>query len=311
MSPDSSVRDFYEPDVPTDADPSPLRRVILAQSEAPAGAAVLMFSTPVLDPADGEAFPGDPDRAAFVRETAAELGISNGPPDLFSLDAYVLQSALGEHLLAERPPVPASDGRRANVSSWTDRHSAALLRSPLLALNYHAIAREHTDEVEAMLRRVARFGPSLDFDAPTGDPGPRILVTFYDSYRFAGLFGADLCHRLGIRACFFPLFEPTDEPGCAELTDDELRSIAEVHELGFHTSSHVAADEVTHTNVDREVVQPLRRIEAITGSVPRVAAWRAGARFDARRLGDGVLRDAGVGSLISNWSLERIPGSEA
>ena len=116
-----------------------------------------------------------------------------------------------------------------------------------------------------------------------------------------------MCQRLGIRACFFPLFEATDEPGTGELTDDELRQIADVHEIGFHTAGHVAADEVTDETAEREVRQPLRRIESITGMIPRVGAWRGGARFDDRRLGDRILRDSGVTSMVSNWSLERIP----
>ncbi|HYP46436.1 MAG TPA: hypothetical protein VEQ66_14710, partial [Propionibacteriaceae bacterium] len=35
--------------------------------------------------------------------------------------------------------------------------------------------------------------------------GPKIFVAFYDGCRDTGLFGADLCANLGIRAFFFPI----------------------------------------------------------------------------------------------------------
>nr|WP_240188327.1 polysaccharide deacetylase family protein [Nakamurella flavida] len=166
-----------------------------------------------------------------------------------------------------------------------------------------------------MVRRVAALGPTLDpwpADPAAGGgdsagtlPGPRIVVGFYDGYGFAGRFGAELCAELGVRATFFPLFEPTDESGCAELTDDELAEIARHHEIGFHTSSHVTPEEITPDALEREVFGPLRRIEAITGRMPRLAAWRGGARFDPRRLGDAALVEAGVRGMMSNWSVER------
>jgi hypothetical protein len=190
-----------------------------------------------------------------------------------------------------------------------------------LACNYHFILPENRDAVEARLRRLVRFGPSLDLDrdvagtAGTGEtdgtdgtaPGPRIVVGFYDSYREAGLFGADLCHRLGIRAYFFPVFEPFDEEGTADLTDAELADIAEVHEIGFHSASHRSAAEISEENLAREVDEPVRRITELAGRPPRVGAWRGGARFDGSLLANRRLRDLGLRYLMSNWSVEVIP----
>lgn len=196
--------------------------------------------------------------------------------------------------------------------AWSPAHSQTLLGSPLLACNYHQILRENRSEVEARLRRLVGFGAplELDRDVPLTDgaaPGPRIIVGFYDSYRDAGLFGADLCHRLGIRAVFFPVFEPFDEPGTADLTDEELADIAEVHEIGFHTASHRSAAEVTEDTVEREVDEPVRRITELAGRPPRLGAWRGGARFDETLLGNRRLRELGVRYLMSNWSVEVVP----
>ena len=209
--------------------------------------------------------------------------------------------------------------------AWKAGTSAALLGSPLLACNYHQILPENRGAVEARLRRLCRFGPALDLDAdvagaagtdgagsasePLPGPGPRIVVGFYDSYRYAALFGADLCHRLGIRAAFFPVFEPFDEEGTADLTDAELADIATAHEIGFHTASHRSAVEVTEENAEREVAEPVRRITELAGRPPRLGAWRGGARFDESLLGNRMLRDLGVRCLMSNWSVEVVPPS--
>ena len=107
VRPNDEHDDFYDPDVPTDADPSRLRRVILAQAHEPGGAAVLLFTTATLtevpgpgdgvDTADGTADAG----ADLVTATATDLHLDAVPPDLFTADAYLLQSALGERLLPE------------------------------------------------------------------------------------------------------------------------------------------------------------------------------------------------------------------
>jgi hypothetical protein len=203
---------------------------------------------------------------------------------------------------------------------WTPGHSTALLGAPLLACNYHDIPPRNRRAVERRLRALAGLAASLDLDsdvaaAPDGAlPGPRIVVGFYDSYRDAGLFGADLCDRLGIRAYFFPLFEPFDEPGTAALTDAELADIATVHEVGFHTASHRSVEELEEVGEDRlraEVDEPIARITALAGRPPRVGAWRGGTRFDDRFAANRRVRDLGVRHWMSNWSVEVVPGAPA
>ena len=97
--------DFYDADVPTDANPSRLRRVILAQAHEPGGAAVLLFTSATL----ADAAPGVPrgavdlDPVEQVARAAQELGTDPGTLELFTADAYLLQSALGERLLPDAP----------------------------------------------------------------------------------------------------------------------------------------------------------------------------------------------------------------
>lgn len=106
------------PQSPAPSEPDPaatvtgqesLRRLILAQAHLPSGAAVLLFTSPTLAGRSADpAVPGDegapsgpegdtPGDLGLVADTAAALGLR---PDLelFSSDAYLLQSALGERL---------------------------------------------------------------------------------------------------------------------------------------------------------------------------------------------------------------------
>lgn len=195
------------------------------------------------------------------------------------------------------------------MSAWTADHSAALLKRRVLGVNFHAVSAENRGEVTQRLRVAAQLGASLDPDDLHGQgDGLKIFVAFYDGYRETGLFGAELCADLGIRAYFFPIFSSAD-PERAQLTDADLTQIATVHELCFHSTSHVAAEQVTPETLRREVHDPVERVRSITGSVPRISAWRGGTRFDERTLGDRTLRELGVRHQVSNWSIERIPSA--
>ncbi len=192
------------------------------------------------------------------------------------------------------------------MNRWTSGHSAALTRSPIVALNFHEIIPEHRPEVLRSLRHVAAMGPRYDPDEPGPLDGPRVFVAFYDGMRDAALFGAEECANLDLKAYFFPLFDHYDAE-LANVTDDEWRQIATVHEIGFHTASHAAVTEVTPRTVQREVIDPMVRIEGLAGYRPRIGAWKGGSRFDPGLVGDQTARAYGVRFLVSNWSIERVP----
>jgi len=196
------------------------------------------------------------------------------------------------------------------VTVWSAAHSAALFEARVVGVNFHDIAAENRAEVRGRLRRASELGPSLDPDDGQGEGVPGIFVAFYDGYHDTGLFGAELCADLGIRAFFFPIFASAD-PARATLTDSDLKQIATVHELCFHSTSHFAAAQVTPDSVAREVFEPVERIRSITGSRPRVGACRGGTRFDERNLGDRTLRELGLRYLVSNWSIEAVPSASA
>lgn len=204
------------------------------------------------------------------------------------------------------------------MTAWTAAHSAALTARPVLGINFHHVPVDHRPQVRRQLQAAAAQGDALQLDqlagpeerdgraGPVDDSSrPQLFVAFYDGYRETSLFGAEICAELGLRAYFFPVFSSPD-PARGTLTDDDLAQIATVHEVGFHTSSHLRAADVTADNLETEVLQPLARIRTATGTQPRVGAWRGGARFDQDTLGDRTIRAEGVRWLVSNWSVEAI-----
>jgi len=255
--------------------PAALRDLILAQTHQGAGVPVLLRTSP----------PG-PDEV-----------------EPFGADAYRLQVALAARLLDG--PGSADAGPDPETRPESGVLAGRLLERPLLALNFHRIRGRNQTVVREQLTRAAALGPSFDLDAPAHPPGEvRVLVAFYDGFARTAEFAADQCRRLGLKALFFPIFF---SPRSGRLlTDADLAALAKVHEVGWHTTSHVAAADVDEATVQAEVVDPFRRIERVTGRAPRIGAWRGGTRFDPTKLGNRALADLGLTRLVSNWSVEGV-----
>ena len=218
------------------------------------------------------------------------------PATVFTTDGYLRQARLGRRLL--------ETGTLAGPDA--DASPPALLVAPVLSLNFHGVPAECRAQAEERIRRVCDLGDPFDPAEPGS--GPRVLVAFYDGDRETGLFGAELCASLGVRAYFFPLLADAPPPAPTDrLGEDQLAGIGREHELCFHTASHRAAAEVTGDDLAREVLEPVDRLTRLGGRPPRLAAWRGGARFDPASLGDRTLRELGLGWLVSNWSVEPVP----
>ena len=255
-----------------------LRDLILAQTHRGAGVPVLLRTRPA---ASDEARPYGAAAYRVQVDLAARL-----------LDGPGLSDGLSDGLSGPQPGSLAAE----------------LLERPLLALNFHRVRGRNQGVVREQLTRAAALGRSYDLDAPVQQAGEvRVLVGFYDGFARTAEFAAELCHGLGLRAVFFPIFyAPTSG---RLLSDAQLADIARVHEVGFHTTRHVAAAEIDDANLGPEVLEPFRRIERVAGRAPRIGAWRGGTRFDARLLGNRALAGLGVTHLVSNWSVEGLPGA--
>lgn len=293
-------------------DSTPFARFVWQQGRQGVGVPVLLFTDATL------AATGPADPVPEVTAAAGRAGLDATRVELFSPEAYVLQGALAAAVLpglGPFHPAPQAQDVRTRpdppVAPWTPAHGAALLAAPVLALNFHAVPPEDRPTVARQLERLAAFGPSLDFD-PGPAAGARVLVGFYDGFRDEGLWGAQTCAQLGLRACFFPVFghgpgSGYERAGAPELlTYRDLEEIGRVHTVGFHSATHRRAAEVGPGDLQREVHDPLDAIAAATGRPVTVAAWRRGTRFDPDTLADRVLRERGILHVISNWSIEAV-----
>jgi hypothetical protein len=155
------------------------------------------------------------------------------------------------------------------------------------------------------------------------------IPAFYDGYRNHATVAAPVCDELGITAWFFPptgfLFVPPEQqhayadahdivlvaeelgqPALA-MTCDDLQVIARRHIVAAHTANHVpAADIVTAEDAEREVLQPVRLIEEVTGTRPPAFAWLGGAPFDPSSPAGRAVLDAGIRYQVSNTAYQRI-----
>jgi hypothetical protein len=198
-------------------------------------------------------------------------------------------------------PVPERSTLRAELAWYLDR--------------FDPVLPEHLD----------RFFDTGEW--PLRRPG--FVAAFYDGYLNNATVAAPVCDELGLPAWFFPpttflsvepehqreyadahdidlVDEERHQPALA-MTWDHLAAISARHVVGAHTANHVEARHVrTAEDAEREVLGPVRRIEALTGRRPPAFAWLWGAPFDGASVAGQALLQAGVRYAFSNTVIQRI-----
>ncbi len=207
----------------------------------------------------------------------------------------------------------------------------------LRVVNWH-----NTPEAErSTLRRelawyAERYDPVLPSDLDrlfeTGRWGrdrPGFVPAFYDGYLNHATVADPVCNELGITAWFFPptaflsvepalqreyadahdidlVEEERDQPALA-MTWDHLEAISRRHVVGAHSANHVQAGQVlSQQDVEREVLEPVRRLTEVTGVRPPAFAWLFGTPFDPASVAGRALLDAGIRYQVSNTAYQRI-----
>lgn len=208
-------------------------------------------------------------------------------------------------------------------------------------VNWHNTPQTERSTLRAELAwYLARYDPVLPDDldrlfdtgswrgAGSGDR-PGFLPAFYDGYLNNATVAAPVCDELGLSAWFFPptgflsvppeqqreyadshdidlVAEERQQPALA-MTWDQLAEISDRHVVAAHTAHHVEARQVrTAEDVEREVLEPVRRIEAVTGRRPPAFAWLWGTAFDADSVAGEALQRAGIRYAFSNTAVQRI-----
>ncbi len=206
-------------------------------------------------------------------------------------------------------------------------------------VNYHNTPRSGRDALRDELSRLCeRFDPvglnELDRFFSTGrwdSPRPGFFPVFYEGYRNSVEVAAPVCDELGIEAWFLICTAFVDTPVeeqeafarshyiglVAEdlersgdriaMTWGEIAELSQRHVVTPHTAAHLGIND-THTDEDleREVADPKRRMDAVTGQSAPAFAWLHGSHWGMSERHDVAVQAAGYRYLISNTSIHHI-----
>ena len=221
-------------------------------------------------------------------------------------------------------------GLRRHLDAFEAGHFVRLV-------NYHNTPAGTAPALRAELARLAdRFGTvdAEDLDAffDTGvwpTEKPVFIPVFYEGYANSATVAAPICDELGLTA-WFPVCtgfldcpapeqeyyarshyiglvpEELDSDRLA-MTWDDVARLAQRHVVTPHTASHVGINDVsTDDDLEREVLEPKRRIDAITGRSAPAFAWLHGTGYGLSPRHDEALVAAGYRYLIGNSMIHRI-----
>lgn len=227
------------------------------------------------------------------------------------------------------------------MSSLTySAHRAAVASGRFLrVVNYHNTPRAGREELRAELESYAKRFVCVTLDEldeffETGrwrSERPGFIPVFYEGYRNSHDVAAAVCDELGLSA-WFPICtgfvdcaveeqeafarshhiglvaEDLAQPGQRlAMTWDEIAALSERHVVTPHTASHDGiSDVVTDDDLVREVFEPKRLMDAVTGQSAPAFAWLHGTPWGANERHDEALRAAGYRYQISNTMLHRI-----
>ncbi|WP_367048423.1 polysaccharide deacetylase family protein [Streptomyces sp. Je 1-332] len=242
------------------------------------------------------------------------------------------------------PPPGHAHGSRRELSAElgvSAEHTADDLRAGqfLRMVNYHNTPASWKGELVAELRRYAEDFETvtvadLDRFSRTGvwhKSRPGLLPVFYEGYRDNYEVAAAACDEAGVVGWFFVCTAFVDTPAEAQydyalahrikLVPENPRGeriamswdeIGDLHRRGHvvtpHTASHALARKVlTQEHIEREVVEPKRLMDRVTGGSALCTAWLEGTSWTGESPADRALVEAGYRFVFSNTMVQRLP----
>lgn len=224
-----------------------------------------------------------------------------------------------------------------NPLTFSQHRDAIASGSYLRVVNYHNTPRAGRGVLRAELADWARRYDCVTFDELDGffrtgvwpSERPGFVPVFYEGYRNSYDVAGQVCDELGLTA-WFPVCTgfvdcPVEEQelyarshyiGLVEedlagdriaMSWDEVGELSRRHLVTPHTASHAGiADVSTDEDLEREVFEPKRRMDAVTGQSAPAFAWLGGSPYGLSERHDHAVRDAGYRYLISNTMVQRI-----
>lgn len=224
------------------------------------------------------------------------------------------------------------------LSHGFDRHIDAIEAGQFVRLvNYHNTPRSQAGALREELSRLAEQFDSvsvsdLDEFYETGRwPGirPVFIPVFYEGYCNSAEVAAPICDELGITAWFpictgFVDCPPREQEFYARshsiglvpeelefdrlaMTWDDVAELSKRHVVTPHTSAHVGMmDVASDLDLEREVFEPKRKMDAVTGQSAPAFVWLHGSAYGLSPRHDAAVREAGYRYQIGNTMIHRI-----
>ncbi|HZZ95815.1 MAG TPA: polysaccharide deacetylase family protein [Jatrophihabitantaceae bacterium] len=206
-------------------------------------------------------------------------------------------------------------------------------------VNYHNTPASGSDQLRAELAGYAERFESITLDDLDGffatgtwrSDRPGLMAVFYEGYRNSAEVAGPICDDLGLTG-WFPIctafvdcpaaeqevfarshhigLVPEDLDRAGEriaMSWDEIADLSTRHVVTPHTAAHVGINDTAgDDDLEREVIEPKRRMDAVTGQSAPAFAWLHGTRWGMSERHDRAVRAAGYRYLISNTMIHRI-----
>lgn len=223
------------------------------------------------------------------------------------------------------------------VPGMTGHHDVIAGGRFLRVVNYHNTPRSTADAVHRELTAYRRrFDPvtlpELDTFFATGrwsSDRPGLLPVFYEGYRNSIQVAAPACDDTGFTGWFpvctgFLSCPPAEQEMFARshfielvaeeldgrrlaMNLDEVGELAQRHQVFPHTATHAGiADVLTDQDLEREIAEPKRILDELTGGGAAVFVWMLGTPWGGHPRHDRAICDAGYRYVLSNTMIQRI-----
>ncbi|MFK0173806.1 polysaccharide deacetylase family protein [Streptomyces sp. NPDC090306] len=231
-------------------------------------------------------------------------------------------------------PHPVAQDRRPSFSGQEQGlRSGRFVR----VVNYHNTPHADVAKIRGELALLAEhFDPvgldDLDLFRTTGvwhKDRPGIIPVFYEGYRNNAEVAAPLADEVGLTAWFFvctafldvPVAEQYDYAGAHNIdlveedrrgdrlamTWDDVASLSRHHVVTPHTANHAEAASLhTRADLEREIFEPKRRMDEVTGQDAASTAFLWGTPYGANPTVDAALRDAGYRYQFGNTMIQHL-----